>query len=55
MFDGLSALIFTFVVNGSDSVSLTKFSGYLLVNDRQTYITNYSETTGGKFEHDNDE
>ena len=49
MLNGFTDIVFQFSIDDKNMTSLTKVSGFITMNDKQTYFPNYANTTEGKF------
>jgi len=49
MLNELTAIIFNFSVDDKNVSSLTKIYGYITVDNNQQFITEYSNSTAGRF------
>jgi hypothetical protein len=50
MLNEFTAIIFNFSVDDKNVSSLTKVYGYITIDNKQTYITDYSNTSAGRFD-----
>ncbi len=49
MLNVYTVIIFNFTVDDKNTTSLTKVTVYLTVDGKQGYITDYSNSTAGRF------
>jgi hypothetical protein len=50
MLNAFTSIIFNFTVDEKNDTSLKKISGYLFVDNTQTYFKDHSTITEGRFE-----
>jgi hypothetical protein len=54
MLNAFTSIIFNFTVDEQNTTSLKKISGYIFIDNKQTFITDYSNTSAGRFEKNNE-
>ena len=50
LFDGLSAVIFSFATDDKNTTSLTRVYGYIMVDDQQSFIKDYAPEIKGRLD-----